>query len=113
MDEPQIKDLTLFDIILKLHRDYPGRFAIFYGFIALVVIAILFGIWQLWGIGPRRRRGMRGARKLLQAGSWQAALEQLKRVRSIGLPSQAWLRTFAHFEAECLQAAAAAAVKDK
>ena len=109
--DPQI-DLTLPEIILKLHQDYPGRFAIFYGTIAFLVLLTLVGIWQLWGGGPRRRRGLRAARKQLAAGDWKGALEQLKRVRAIGLPSASWVKTFDQFEAECLQAAGAAAIKD-
>src|SRR5438128_3691368 len=110
---PEIKDLTLTEVIWKLHQDYPGRFAIFYGIIALIVLLVLVGLWQILGIGPRRRRGLRAARALLKAGSWQAALDQLKKTRSIGIPSSSWLKTFAQFEAECLQAAMKAALADK
>src|SRR5438876_9866004 len=101
MDPP--KDLTLTEIILKLHQDYPGRFALFYGAIALVVFLLLVGVWQVWGWGPRRRRGLRAARKLLDAGNWQGALDQLKLVRALGAPSSSWTKTFDAFEAECLQ----------
>ncbi len=107
------QDLTLFEIILKLHRDHPVGFAIFYGTIAFFVLLVLVVIWQLWGGGPRRRRGMRSARKTLAGGDWKAALEQLKYVRSIGVPSSSWNKTFDEFEANCLQAASAAAVKEK
>src|ERR1019366_7403897 len=110
---PQKKDLTLTEVILKLHHDYVIGFAIFYGLIALFTLAVLFGLWQLWGIGPRRRRGLRAARRLLKNGDWNAALDQLKRVRSIGSPSSSWVRTFDEFEAECLQIAFKAAIKDK
>jgi tetratricopeptide (TPR) repeat protein len=105
--------MTFTEVILKLHQDHPVGFAIFYGVIALFVLAVLVGFWQLFGIGPRRRRGMRAARRLLQTGAWQAALDQLQRVRAIGLPSSSWLKTFEQFEAECLQAAAKTALKDK
>lgn len=110
--DPQ-KDLTLPEIILKLHQDHPGRFAIFYGAIAFFVLLAFVGIWQLWGRGPRRRRGLRACRKQLTSGNWKAALEQLKRVRAIGAPSASWTKTFDQFEAECLQAASAAAVQEK
>jgi hypothetical protein len=102
--DPQ-QDLTLYEIILKLHRDHPVGFAIFYGTIAFFVLLILVGMWQLWGGGPRRRRGLRAARKLLAARDWKNALEQLKKVRAIGLPSSAWNKIFDQFEAECLKAA--------
>src|SRR5262245_5298474 len=99
------KDFTLTEIILKLHQENPGKFAIFYGAIAFFVLLILIGIWQIWGGGPRRRRALRIARKQLASGDWKAALEQLKRARAISLPSASWTRTFDQFEAECLQAA--------
>lgn len=111
--DPQEKDLTLADIILKLHQDHPGKFGTFYALVALFILGILLGLWQLWGAGPRRRRGMRSARKLLQAGNWNGALTQLKLIRNIGLPSSAWQKTFAEFEGQCLKAAYAAALKDK
>ena len=110
--DPQ-QDLTLFEIILKLHRDHPLGFATFYGLIALFFLAILIAIWQLWGFGPRRRRGMRAARKQLAADDWKGATEQLKRVRAIGSPSSSWNKTFDKFEAECLEIAAQAAIKEK
>jgi hypothetical protein len=105
--------LTLTEVLVKLHQDHPGKFATFYGLAAVCVLGILLCIWQLWGIGPRRRRGLRGARRLLKAGTWQAALDQLKRVRAIGVPSASWIRTFNKFEAECLQTAAKSALKEK
>ena len=110
---PQDKDLTLVEVIAKLHRDHVVGFAIFYAVIALFILAVLVGIWQLVGIGPRRRRSLRAAGKLLAAGDWKAALDQLKKTRAIGSPSKAWLKTFDQFEADCLQAANAAALKDK
>ncbi len=111
MDPP--KDLTLPEIILKLHQDHPGKFAIVYGVIALVVLLVFIAIWQLWGRGPRRRRGLKAARKQLASGNWKMALEQLKKVRAIGSPSASWARRFDQFEGECLQAASDAAIKDK
>lgn len=111
--DPQVKDLTLTEVIFKLHQDHPGKFASFYGIVALLVLAALFGLWQVFGIGPRRRRGLRAARALLKSGAWQAALDQLNKTRSIGIPSSSWLKTFAQFEAECLQAAMKAALADK
>lgn len=110
--DPQ-KDLSLPEILLKLHQDYPGRFAIFYGLIALFVLLVLVGIWQLWGGGPRRRRGLNAARTRLTAGDWKGALEQLKRTREIGSFAGSWARSFDQFEAECLKAAAESASKEK
>src|SRR3989442_590469 len=107
------QDLSLIEIILKLHRDYPGRFAIFYGTIVFFVFLALFLLWLLIGRGPRRRRGLKQARKVLAAGDWQGALEQLKRTRAIGSPSASWQRTSDLFEADCIQAARENAIKAK
>lgn len=111
--DPQAQNLTLTEVILTLHRNNPGVFATIYGLIALFVIAVLIALWQFLGAGPRRRRGLRAARALLKTGSWQAALDQLKKTRAIGIPSSSWLKTFGEFEAECLQAAMKAALADK
>ncbi len=110
--DPQ-KDLTLVEVVLKLHRDYPVGFASFYGAIAFCVLLALFLLWLLIGRGPRRRRGMRHARKLLAAGDWQAALVQLKHTRAIGSPSTSWQKTFDTFEADCIKGAVKAALKEK
>src|SRR5262245_58943557 len=110
--DPQ-QNQTLWEIILQLHRESRVGFAIFYGSIAFCVLAALFALWQIWGWGPRRRRGMRAARKQLAAGDWKNALEQLKRIRAMGPASASWTNTFNDFEAECLQAASASAVEGK
>lgn len=107
------KDLTFTDLVIKLHQDHPGKFGAFYGAIALFILLMLLAAWLIWGRGPRRRRGLRAARKQLKAGNWQDALEQLKRLRAIGSPSASWLKTFEKFEAECLQAASEAAIDNK
>jgi tetratricopeptide (TPR) repeat protein len=111
--DPQKKNPTFTEAMLKWHQDHMIGFAIFYVLIALLILAVLIGLWQLWGIGPRRRRGLRAARRLLKTGDWNAALDQLKRVRAIGSPSSSWVKTFDEFEAECLQMASKAALKDK
>jgi tetratricopeptide (TPR) repeat protein len=113
MDDPQQNNLTLIELIVELHQRHVGFFAIFYAIVALLFLAVLVGLWQFFGIGPRRRRGMRTARKLLASGDWKAALEQLKKVSAIGSPSKAWLKNFDDFEAQCLQAATSAALKNK
>ncbi len=111
MDPP--KDLTLTDVLVKLHQDHPGKFAALYGAIALFVLLMLVAAWLIWGRGPRRRRGLRAARRQLKAGKWQDALEHLKRIRAIGSPSASWVKTFDEFEGKCLQAASEAAIDDK
>ena len=77
--DPQKKDPTFTEVMLKWHQDYVIGFAVFYSLVALFVLAVFVGLWQLWGIGPRRRRGLRAARRLLKTGDWNAALDQLDR----------------------------------
>jgi tetratricopeptide (TPR) repeat protein len=110
--DPQ-KPPTLAEVAAKLLEDNPRIIAGFCGAIALLVLLMLVAAWLIWGRGPRRRRGLRAARKQLKAGSWQDALDQLKRLRAVGSPSASWLKTFDAFEAECLQAASQAAIDDK
>src|SRR5688572_1807799 len=107
------ENLTLTDVIIKVHRDYPRVMAGTYGTIVLVFLMILLVLWMIFGTGPRRRRGMRAARSLLKSSGYKAALDQLKQVRAIGSPSAGWIKTFDEFEAECLQAASDAALKEK
>jgi tetratricopeptide (TPR) repeat protein len=80
------------------------------GFVALVVLVVL---WQVFGAGPRRRRGLKRARQRLKEGAWQDALERVRKLRPSGTPSAAWRKRFDHFEAECLDAAAKEALDDE
>ncbi len=97
----------------ELLEQYPKTIAAIVGSIVLVFLLLLLSVWLAWGRGPRRRRAMRAARKLLDTGNWKGALDQLKAVRAIGSPSASWCNTFDLFEVECLQAASVAALKDK
>ncbi len=97
----------------ELIEQYPKTIASIIGVFVLFVIALLVALWLLWGWGPRRRRGMNAARKSLQTGDWQFALEQLTKVRAIGVPSSSWNSTFDKFEAECLKAGSASLMEAK
>ena len=97
----------------ELIQQYPKAIAGICGAFAFLLLALLVGVWMIWGGAPRRRRAFKIARKQLQSGDWQAALTQLKAVRAIGSPSSSWQKTFDQFEAECLQGAAEAALKAK
>src|SRR5262245_35767984 len=99
--------------LTELIERYPRTMVGIFGSIVLLVLVLVLVAWLVFGRGPRRRRGMRAARKLLKAGSWKAALEQLKRVCAIGTLSGSWRKRIDRFEAECLQAGAQAALKDK
>ncbi len=97
----------------ELIERYPKTIATIVGAVVLFGIALLVMMWWLWGWGPRRRRAMAAARKALQAGDWQQALEQLKKVRAIGVPSSFWNSTFDEFEADCLKAGSANLIEEK
>lgn len=90
-----------------------GAVAILYGIPAALLLGTLVGLWLAFGFGPRRRRGFRQARRLLQQGNWVDALARVQTLRDIGIPSSGWLKTFDQFEAECLQAAAQSALDEK
>jgi tetratricopeptide (TPR) repeat protein len=87
--------------------------ALLYGGIGLLVLANLLLLWLVFGAGPRRRRGLAAARRLLKAGNWAEALARVRGVRHLGIPSASWRRRFDHFEGECLQAGAHAALTAK
>lgn len=97
----------------ELIEQYPRAMALICGAFALFFAILLLVVWLVIGIGPRRRRALRAARKLLAAGDWKAALDQLKKARAIGSPSASWITHFNQFEAECLQAAGKAALAEK
>lgn len=96
-----------------MFEEYPRGMAVAVGVVIAIFVAIFATFWQLYAPGPRRRRGLKRARHKLQQGFWQEALEHVRRLRNIGLPSQSWRQRFDLAEGECLQAAFAAALKDK
>jgi tetratricopeptide (TPR) repeat protein len=83
-----------------------------YGGFALPFIITFLVLWFVFGYGPRRRRGLKRARQRLKDGAWQDAIERVRKLRNLGLPSKSWQRTFADFEAECLDTAAKLALDD-
>jgi tetratricopeptide (TPR) repeat protein len=97
----------------ELIQGYPKAIAGICGGFVLFLLALLIGAWLIWGSAPRRRRAFALARKHLQTGDWQTALTQLNSARAIAAVSGSWHKTFDEFEAECLQHAAKAALKDK
>jgi tetratricopeptide (TPR) repeat protein len=86
--------------------------AIVYGvFAALTLTAVLF--WQVFGRGPRRRRGLERAEGRLAAGTWQDALHRVRKLRNLGRLSAVWTKRFDDLEARCLGRAAQAALENK
>ena len=101
------------DILRELFEEYPRGMAIAVAVVVVVFLAIFVVLWQLYAPSPRRRRGLKRARHKLQQGFWEEALEHVRRLRNIGIPSQSWLKRFGQAEGECLQAAAQAALREK
>lgn len=101
------------DILRELFEEYPRGMAAAVGIVIAVLGAIFATFWQLYAPGPRRRRGLKRVRRKLQQGFWQEALEHVRRLRNIGLPSQSWRKRFDQAEGKCLQAAAAASLEKK
>jgi tetratricopeptide (TPR) repeat protein len=101
------------DILRELFEEYPRGMAIAVGVVVIVVALIIIVFWQLYGPGPRRRRGLKRVRGKLHQGFWKEALEHVGRLRKIGLPSQRWQQRFNQAEGECLQVASRIALRDK
>lgn len=78
-----------------------------------LLLGSLLVLWQMFGPGPRRRRGLRRAQWRLREGAWADALERVRKLRDRGSPSVAWLKRFDVFEAECLQAAGPSLIAEK
>lgn len=87
----------------------PPVAAILCGGIGLLV---MLGGWLVFGSGPRRRRGLNRVERLLQASDWNGALQLAQALRQ-GTMSVHWRARVRRAEAKCLQAAAAAAWKEK
>lgn len=76
-------------------------------------VILLIILWRVAGVGPRRWRRLKQARRLLQAGTWQEAMVMVRRARQIGSPSASWRRYLDEEEAKCLSAGSAAALGAK
>jgi tetratricopeptide (TPR) repeat protein len=101
------------EILQQLFEEYPREMKIAAGILAALILAVIVALWQVYAPGPRRRRGLRRVARKLQEGHWQEALDQLRRVRQIGLPSPGWRKRFEAVEGECLQAASRGLLAEK
>ncbi len=79
----------------------------------LAFLLVLLVWWFVAGAGPRRRRGVRHARKLLARGKWVEVVDLIPTVRAIGRPNDAWQKTFNEIEGRALQAGSAAKLEEK
>lgn len=101
------------DFLQPLFGSSPRASAIFYGVIGGLLLVAWLVLWQVLGRGPRRRRGLKRARRRLAEGAWPDAVERIRKLRHLGAPSAAWQRQFNVAEADCLKVAADLALQDK
>jgi TolA-binding protein len=83
-----------------------------YAAVAVLVLAIGLILWQMFGPGPRRRRALTRANRLLDTGSWQEALAVVQALRTPRL-SEPWQTRLRSAAGECHQRAADEALKEK
>jgi tetratricopeptide (TPR) repeat protein len=81
--------------------------------LCLVLLAVLFGLWLLFGRWPRRSRAYSRAQRLLHQGSWEEALAIVQRLQSQSGMSRQWQGRLRSAEGECHHAAAEAALKER
>ncbi len=86
------------------------QIAIAAGAVLLIGLGLL--LWLAFGPGPRRRRAFARAQRLLEAGSWEEALEIIRSLRRPNL-SDAWKGRLRHAEGECHQQAGDEALQEK
>ncbi|HWY85788.1 MAG TPA: tetratricopeptide repeat protein, partial [Gemmataceae bacterium] len=100
-------------LLEPLLGDSPRAAAIFQGVTGAVGLLALVILWQVFGRGPRRRRGLKRANRRLAAGAWQDALARVRKLRNLGSPSATWRQRLNEAEAACLRMAARLALENK
>ncbi len=100
------------DLLVRLTGGPVLAALLLYGTPAALILILLLVLWFVFGYGPRRRRGLKRARLRLKEGAWQDAVERVRKLRNLGLPSKNWRRTFDEFEADCVQTAAQRALDE-
>ncbi len=80
---------------------------------ALVLLVLTVGLWQIFGRGPRLRRGLRAAQRRLAQGAWHEALQLIQHWQGKGRLSFACQTRLWTAEGECRRAAMTAALAEK
>ncbi len=101
------------DFLQPLFGNSTRTAVIFWSVLGGVGFVTLLVLWQVFGGGPQRRRGLNRARRRLAEGAWGDALELIRKLRNRGSPSAAWKKRFNEAEAECLKLAAKEALQAK
>jgi hypothetical protein len=94
-------------------RSGPSVTSMVYVLLGLMVLVAGVGFWLIVGRGPRRRRALKRVKKRLQEGAWQQALDRVRQLARDGRASPSWQLRFRQAEAECLQFAGAAALREQ
>jgi tetratricopeptide (TPR) repeat protein len=81
--------------------------------LVLGLVAVLVGLWLLFGSGPRRSRAYHRAQRLLHQGTWEEALAVLRPLQQHGRLSPAWEGRLRSAEGECYHTAGDAALQDR
>jgi tetratricopeptide (TPR) repeat protein len=84
-----------------------------YAAVAVCVVGLLVGLWQIFAPGPRRRRAFGRAQRRLQEGGWEDALAMIQAIESQGPLSPAWQESLRNTAGECHHLAADQALKEK
>jgi tetratricopeptide (TPR) repeat protein len=81
--------------------------------LGLLLLAVLFALWRLFGRGPRRSRAYRRIQRVLHQGSWREALAIVKELQRPGRLSALWQGRLRSAEGECHHAAGDAALQEQ
>jgi tetratricopeptide (TPR) repeat protein len=90
----------------------PPGFLVYAG-VALLLAIFAGGCWLAFGRGPRRRRSYRRILKLIDDKAWSEALDELRRLQTLGLLSRVWQSRIRQAEGECHRLAGEAALAEK
>jgi len=101
------------EFLEPLFGNSPRATAILLGVLAVLGLLALILVWQIFGSGPRRRRGLNRAKKRLAEGAWEDALARVRKLRNRGKASSGLQKRLTETEAECLRTGATLALKDK
>ena len=87
--------------------------SLIYAGVVLILGIFAGSCWLVYGRGPRRRRSYRRLLKLIDEKSWPEALDEVRRLQTLGLLSRVWQGRIRQAEGECHRLAGQAALTEK